>query len=278
MDEIRARALEIAAATQTTIAFKTMARAAPAAAAPEVQAAIERAAKSLRLESSRLPSGAGHDAQMMARLGPMGMIFVPSVGGVSHSPKELTRLAGLRQRRRRPAAHDPRDGSRELRSRYLIRDVEIHRAHQQKERRDEQPLLSFTRQHRDQGQNPGPQPARRRDQDELTGAAKRVVAPAPCPPLLDLRAHDARGEEHDEGGRRPRLTARHANDEHHDGADREERQPECARGAQRPPAVVRAASSFRKRLMNSSSRVNAYRYRLCSSGSCVSSGKTISSW
>ena len=90
MDDIRARAREIATATQTTIEFKTMARAEPATAAPEVQAAIERAAASLTLESSRLPSGAGHDAQMMARLGPMGMIFVPSVGGVSHSPKELT--------------------------------------------------------------------------------------------------------------------------------------------------------------------------------------------
>ena len=37
-----------------------------------------------------MPSGAGHDAQDMARLGPVGMIFVPSVGGISHSPKELT--------------------------------------------------------------------------------------------------------------------------------------------------------------------------------------------
>ncbi|HXI29104.1 MAG TPA: Zn-dependent hydrolase [Vicinamibacterales bacterium] len=89
-DEIRARAKEIETTTQTTIAFKRLADAAPAAATPEVQQAIERAASALRLESTRLPSGAGHDAQMMARLGPMGMIFVPSVGGVSHSPKELT--------------------------------------------------------------------------------------------------------------------------------------------------------------------------------------------
>ncbi|HJR41589.1 MAG TPA: M20/M25/M40 family metallo-hydrolase, partial [Gemmatimonadaceae bacterium] len=37
-----------------------------------------------------LPSGAGHDAQVMARIGPSGMIFVPSVGGISHSPRELT--------------------------------------------------------------------------------------------------------------------------------------------------------------------------------------------
>jgi hypothetical protein len=35
--------------------------------------------------------GAGHDAQMIARIAPMGMIFVPSVSGISHSPKELTR-------------------------------------------------------------------------------------------------------------------------------------------------------------------------------------------
>jgi N-carbamoyl-L-amino-acid hydrolase len=38
-----------------------------------------------------MPSGAGHDAQDMARLAPVGMIFVPSVGGISHSPREFSR-------------------------------------------------------------------------------------------------------------------------------------------------------------------------------------------
>ena len=90
MDDIRARATEIARTTQTTIEFKETMKAAPAEATAEVQQAIERAAHGLGLPSSRLPSGAGHDAQMMALLGPMGMIFVPSVGGVSHSPRELT--------------------------------------------------------------------------------------------------------------------------------------------------------------------------------------------
>jgi len=90
MDDIRARAREIAANTQTTIEFTPIMKAAPAVATTEVKSAIERAAASLGLGSSRLPSGAGHDAQMMALLGPMGMIFVPSVAGVSHSPKELT--------------------------------------------------------------------------------------------------------------------------------------------------------------------------------------------
>src|SRR5262245_48054736 len=90
MDDIRARAREIAANTQTTIELVPTMKAAPAEATSEVQSAIERAAHGRGLRSSRLPSGAGHDAQMMALLGPMGMIFVPSIGGISHSPKERT--------------------------------------------------------------------------------------------------------------------------------------------------------------------------------------------
>ncbi|MCI0444972.1 M20/M25/M40 family metallo-hydrolase, partial [bacterium] len=42
-----------------------------------------------------MPSGAGHDAQDIARIAPMGMIFVPSVGGISHSPKEFTRTEDM---------------------------------------------------------------------------------------------------------------------------------------------------------------------------------------
>jgi beta-ureidopropionase / N-carbamoyl-L-amino-acid hydrolase len=63
---------------------------APALATPAIQTQIEAAAASLGLKTMRLPSGAGQDAQVIARLAPMGMIFVPSVGGVSHSPRELT--------------------------------------------------------------------------------------------------------------------------------------------------------------------------------------------
>jgi N-carbamoyl-L-amino-acid hydrolase len=89
-EAIRRRAQEIAARTKTTIAIEPVGGYAGAPAAASVMAAIERASDALALQRTRLPSGAGHDAQMMARLGPMGMIFVPSVGGVSHSPKELT--------------------------------------------------------------------------------------------------------------------------------------------------------------------------------------------
>jgi beta-ureidopropionase / N-carbamoyl-L-amino-acid hydrolase len=62
----------------------------PVLADPAVLGAIEESCRALGLPFHRIPSGAGHDAQMMARIAPMGMIFVPSVGGISHSPKEFT--------------------------------------------------------------------------------------------------------------------------------------------------------------------------------------------
>ena len=62
---------------------------------PRMRAIISDAAKSLGLSSRVMPSGAGHDAQAMAQLAPMGMIFVPSIGGISHSPKEFSRPADI---------------------------------------------------------------------------------------------------------------------------------------------------------------------------------------
>jgi N-carbamoyl-L-amino-acid hydrolase len=58
---------------------------------PRMRKLIADAATGLGLSSRVMPSGAGHDAQAMAQLGPMGMIFIPSVGGISHSPKEFSR-------------------------------------------------------------------------------------------------------------------------------------------------------------------------------------------
>ena len=63
----------------------------PALSTPAVRAVIADAVRGLGLSSQVMPSGAGHDAQDLARIGPMGMIFVPSVKGISHSPLELTR-------------------------------------------------------------------------------------------------------------------------------------------------------------------------------------------
>jgi N-carbamoyl-L-amino-acid hydrolase len=87
-EQIQAKAREIGAQTKTQIEMRPAAHHDAAMATPEVQASIERACEGT--QHMRLPSGAGHDAQAMALLGPMGMIFVPSVAGVSHSPKELT--------------------------------------------------------------------------------------------------------------------------------------------------------------------------------------------
>jgi len=52
---------------------------------------IGDSAADLGLSSMRMPSGAGHDAQSIALLAPIGMIFIPSVGGISHSPREFSR-------------------------------------------------------------------------------------------------------------------------------------------------------------------------------------------
>jgi N-carbamoyl-L-amino-acid hydrolase len=88
---IRERAAQIARETGTEITIKQVVHDPPALAAAEIQRQIEAAAASLGLRTMHLPSGAGHDAQFLARIAPMGMIFVPSVGGISHSPKEFTR-------------------------------------------------------------------------------------------------------------------------------------------------------------------------------------------
>ncbi|GDY29727.1 Zn-dependent hydrolase [Gandjariella thermophila] len=57
---------------------------------PRLAGCVAGAADRLGLTRIELPSGAGHDAQVMAGLGPIGMIFVPSVDGISHSPRERT--------------------------------------------------------------------------------------------------------------------------------------------------------------------------------------------
>jgi N-carbamoyl-L-amino-acid hydrolase len=62
----------------------------PARMNAEQMAMLEAACQELGREPARLWSGAGHDAAILARHVPTGMLFVPSIGGVSHSPKEST--------------------------------------------------------------------------------------------------------------------------------------------------------------------------------------------
>ncbi len=51
-------------------------------------------ATELGLNAIRMLSGAAHDAQLVGRVAPMAMVFVPSKGGLSHSPSEWTALGG----------------------------------------------------------------------------------------------------------------------------------------------------------------------------------------
>jgi N-carbamoyl-L-amino-acid hydrolase len=74
---------------------ESLARFAPVGFDPRLVDLIEHAARDLGLSVRRLPSGAGHDAQMLARMCPAGMIFVPSVGGLSHNVREHTEPADL---------------------------------------------------------------------------------------------------------------------------------------------------------------------------------------
>jgi N-carbamoyl-L-amino-acid hydrolase len=86
---IRAEANAIGERTGTTFTFVSRGLdIAPALTDQRVQGAIVGAARELSLSFRLMPSGAGHDAQSLAALAPIGMIFIPSAGGVSHSPRE----------------------------------------------------------------------------------------------------------------------------------------------------------------------------------------------
>jgi N-carbamoyl-L-amino-acid hydrolase len=89
--KIEAEAKRIASESGTTIRFTALEETAvPAVSDPKIRGVILEAAKELGFSTREMPSGAGHDAQDIARIAPMGMIFVPSAGGISHSPKEFT--------------------------------------------------------------------------------------------------------------------------------------------------------------------------------------------
>jgi N-carbamoyl-L-amino-acid hydrolase len=80
----------LAAQEQIAIATRSLARFDPVAFPSEMVSLVETTAQELGFACRRLPSGAGHDAQMMARLCPASMIFVPSAGGLSHNVREHT--------------------------------------------------------------------------------------------------------------------------------------------------------------------------------------------
>lgn len=102
-DETRLQAQEAALAAILTalraegysVATEPLARFAPVIFDESLVERIEGAAARRRIPCRRMTSGAGHDAQMMARIAPAAMIFTPSRGGISHNPAEFTDEADL---------------------------------------------------------------------------------------------------------------------------------------------------------------------------------------
>ena len=86
---------EIATKEGVKITSRQLARFEPVIFDDEVINIVESIAKQQGNTVQRMPSGAGHDAQMLARICPSGMIFVPSVKGISHNPAEFTESVDL---------------------------------------------------------------------------------------------------------------------------------------------------------------------------------------
>ena len=88
---IETRAAAIAGSSGTRISFRNLnLGSTPELMNPDIQQAIMASATRLGLSYKVMPSGAGHDAQEMAQVVPSGMIFIPSQGGISHSPREYS--------------------------------------------------------------------------------------------------------------------------------------------------------------------------------------------
>ena len=92
---VSAHIAEVAGAERVDVDAKVLARFEPVIFDVGLVDRVERHARALSLSTRRMPSGAGHDAQMMQRICPTSMIFVPSVAGLSHNVKEHTDAADL---------------------------------------------------------------------------------------------------------------------------------------------------------------------------------------
>jgi allantoate deiminase len=89
-DQMERRMRAIADARHLTMELRPMSSSEPVALSPTVQDLLEQICDRRGLSSLRMPSGAVHDAQVMARFAETGMIFIPSRGGRSHCPEEYS--------------------------------------------------------------------------------------------------------------------------------------------------------------------------------------------
>jgi len=94
-EKIQAEVRRIEATTGTKFDFRQINTSQPAPTDPRFRRVIDDAARQLGLTTKLMPSGAGHDAQEIAVLCPVGMIFVPSRDGISHSPREFSEPADI---------------------------------------------------------------------------------------------------------------------------------------------------------------------------------------
>lgn len=90
VEQLEQQLRAIASTTQTEITMKPILSVAPTLAVPQVKEAIATTCQQLGLSYSYLPSRASHDAQEIGRFTDMGIIFVPSAAGISHSEDEYT--------------------------------------------------------------------------------------------------------------------------------------------------------------------------------------------
>lgn len=86
---------ELSESEGVTIESRSLARFEPVVFDPAVVDLVAQAATDRGLSVRRMPSGAGHDAQMLARVCPTAMVFTPSMGGISHNPAEHTDVVDL---------------------------------------------------------------------------------------------------------------------------------------------------------------------------------------
>ncbi len=90
-DLLQSMAAQVSAQGRCNVAIERIRTGAPALMDAGFQQAIEAASRALAGgRSERMPSGAGHDAQVLATIMPAGMLFVPSIGGISHHWSENT--------------------------------------------------------------------------------------------------------------------------------------------------------------------------------------------
>jgi beta-ureidopropionase / N-carbamoyl-L-amino-acid hydrolase len=88
--ECQSLARTVARGRGLKVVIELLSRTEPAQCSPRVMEAVARACGTLKLKYKRMPSGAGHDAQNLATITRAGMLFIPSKGGRSHRPDEMS--------------------------------------------------------------------------------------------------------------------------------------------------------------------------------------------